>query len=105
MPRVYGGLPGKPRSRSGSQFGKSAFVYSLRIGYPEIVVNSGCLSGFFSSAGRSVFFSQSCSLAEAARSTEDFSAGGAACLVPLYPSLILIAPGKNSTYCSKDGKD
>src|SRR5467141_1553853 len=96
MPRVYGGSPGKPRSRSASQFGRSALVYSPRIGYPEMVVNSDCLSGLFFSAGWSVFFSQACSLAEGARSTEDVSAGGAACVVPLDRSLILIAPGKNS---------
>src|ERR1700674_1632640 len=94
MPRVYGGSPGKPRSRSGSQFGRSAFVYSLRIGYPEMVVNSAWRSGLFSSAGWSVFFSQACSLAEGARSSEDVSAGGAACVVPLARSLILIAPGE-----------
>src|SRR6267142_6932567 len=105
MPRVYGGSPGKPRSRSGSQFGRSAFVYSLRIGYPEMVVNSAWRSGLFASAGWSVFFSQARSLAEGARSTEDVSAWGAACVVPLDRSLILMAPGKNSIICSKDGKD
>src|ERR1700682_1302560 len=92
MPRVYGGSPGKPRSRSGSQFGKSAFVYSLRMGYPEMVVNSRCLSGLFSSAGWRVFFSQACFLAGGARSTEDVSAGGGACVVPFDVSLMLIAP-------------
>src|SRR5882757_67059 len=98
MPRVYGGSPGKPRSRSGSQFGRSALLYSLRIGYPEMVVNSDCLSGLFFIAGWSVFFSQACSLAEGARSTEDVSAGGAACVVPLDRSLILIAPREEFNY-------
>src|SRR5258708_31754989 len=105
MPRVYGGLRGKPRSRSGSQVGRSAFVYSLRIGYPEMVVNSRCLSGLFSSAGWRVFFSQACSLAEGARSTEDVSAGGGACVVPLDRSLILIAPRDGFIIGPKDGKD
>src|ERR1700682_3231778 len=92
MPRVYGGSPGKPRSRSGSQFGRSAFVYSLRIGYPEMVVNSRCLSGLFSSAGWRVFFSQACSFADGARSTGEVAAGGGACVVPFDVSLMLIAP-------------
>src|SRR5258708_36975950 len=102
MPRVYGGLRGKPRSRSGSQFGRSAFVYSLRMGYPEMVVNSRCLSGLFSSAGLRVFFSQACSLAEGARSTEDVSAGGGACVVPFNVSLRLIVPREGFTICPKD---
>src|ERR1700737_1346577 len=96
MPRVYGGSPGKPRSRSGSQFGRSAFVFSLRIGYPEMVVNSARLSGLFSSAGWSVFLSQACSLAEGFRSVDEVSNGGAACVVPLDFSLMLIAPGRDS---------
>src|SRR6266404_64141 len=98
MPRVYGGSPGKPRSRSGSQLGKSALVYSLRIGYPEMVVNSDCISGLFFSTGWSVFFSQACSLAEGARSTEDVSAGGAACVVPLDRSLITHCPQEGFNY-------
>src|SRR5713226_1585286 len=57
-----------------------------------MVVNSGCLSGLFSSAGWSVFFSQACSLAEGFRSVDDGSKGGAACVVPLDFSLMLIAP-------------
>src|SRR5260370_4558876 len=93
MPRVNGGSPGKPRSRSGSQLGKSALVYSLRIGYPEMVVNSDCLSEPFSSAGWRVFFSQACSLGEGLRSADGVSSGGAACVVPLDFSLMLIAPG------------
>src|SRR6266851_3196455 len=96
MPRVYGGSPGKPRSRSGSQFGRSAFVYSLRIGYPEMVVNSDCLSGLFSSTGWRVFFSQACSLGEGFRSVDEVSIGRAACVVPLDCSLIFIAPGWDS---------
>jgi len=48
-----------------------------------MVVNSARRSGLFFSAGWSVFFSQACSLAEGARSTEDVSAGGAASVVPL----------------------
>src|SRR6266853_1170113 len=96
MPRVYGGSPGKPRSRSASQFGKSAFVYSLRIGYPEMVVNSGCLSGLFSRASWRVFFPQACSLDEGFRSVDEASNGGAACVVPLDCSLMLIAPGRDS---------
>src|SRR6266481_483229 len=104
MPRAYGGSPGKPRSRSGSQFGRSAFVYSLRIGCPEMVVNSRCLSGLFSSAGWRVFFSQACCLEEGARSTADVSGGGAACVVPLDRSLILIAP-RDSIIGPKDDKD
>src|SRR6266852_8121074 len=96
MPRVYGGSPGKPRSRSGSQWGRSALVYNLRIGCPEIVVNSDCLSGLFSSAGWSVFFSQACSLAEGFRSVDEVSSGGAACVVPLDFSFMVIAPGKDS---------
>src|SRR5260370_4445864 len=96
MPRVYGGSPGKPRSRSGSQVGRSAFVYSLRIGWPEMVVNSGSLSGLFSSAGWRVFFSQACSLEEGFRSFDEVCNGGAACVVPLDCSLTFIAPGRNS---------
>src|SRR5712692_7048950 len=91
MPRVYGGSPGKPRSRSGSHFGRSAFVYSLRIGCPEMVVNSGCLSGLFSSAGWRVFCSQAVSLADGSRCPEEVSDGGAACVVPLDGSLKRIA--------------
>src|SRR6266550_449000 len=98
MPRVYGGSPGKPRSRSASQFGRSALLYSLRIGYPEMVVNSDSLSGLFFSAGWSVFFSQACSLAEGARFTEDVSAGDAASVVPLVRSLMLIAPRGEFNY-------
>src|SRR5713101_1693555 len=101
MPRVYGGSPGKPRSRSGSQCGKSAFVYSLRIGYPETVVNSACLSGLFSKVGCRVFFSQACSLEDGSRCTEEDSVGGAAWVVPLDSSLMLIAPGKDSNNRSK----
>src|SRR6266478_4664990 len=96
MPRVYGGSPGKPRSRSGSQFGRSALVYSLRIGYPEMVVNSDCRSGLFSRAGWRVFFSQAFSFAEGVRLTDDVSTGGAACVVPLDSSLMLIAPDRDS---------
>src|SRR5438093_5343080 len=94
MPRVYGGSPGKPRSRSGSQLGKSALVYSLRIGCPEMVVNSDCLSGFFSSAGWRVFFCQACSFGEGIRSADEVSSGGAACVAPLDFSLMLIAPAR-----------
>src|SRR5260370_41453268 len=57
-----------------------------------MVVNSACLSWLFSSAGWSVSFSQACSLAEGFRSVDDGSKGGAACLVPLDFSLMLIAP-------------
>src|SRR5260370_33141537 len=96
MPRVYGGSPGKPSSRSGSQLGRSAFVYSLRIGCPEMVVNSGSLSGLFSSAGRSVFFSQAFSFAEGVRFTDDVSSGGAACVVRFDCSLMLIGPRQRS---------
>src|SRR5229473_5025146 len=96
MPRVYGGSPGKPRSPSGSQWGRSALVYNLRIGCPEIVVNSDCLSGLFSSAGWSVFFSQACSLAEGVRPFDDVSNGGAACVLPLDCSLMRSAPGRDS---------
>src|SRR5258708_40376857 len=92
MPRVNGGSPGKPRSRSGSQLGKSALVYSLRIGYPELVVNSDCLSGPFSSDGWRVFFSQVCSFGEGLRSADGVSSGGAGCVGPLGFSLMLIAP-------------
>src|SRR2546427_9298697 len=92
MPRVYGGSPGKPRSRSGSQLGKSALVYSLRIGCPEMVVNSDCLSGFFSSAGWRVFFCQACSFGEGIRSADEVSSGGAACVAPFGFFLMLIAP-------------
>src|SRR5712692_3623162 len=92
MPRVYGGSPGKPRSRSGSQFGRSALVFSLRMGCPEMVVNSGCLSGPFSSAGWRVFFSQACSLTEGSRYVEEVSAGGTICVDPLGCSLMRIAP-------------
>src|SRR6266576_5388523 len=63
-----------------------------------MVVNSARRSGLFSSAGWSVFFSQACSLAEGARSTEDVSAGDAACVVPLDRSLILIAPRGEFNY-------
>src|SRR6266571_646729 len=94
MPRVYGGSPGKPRSRPGSQCGKSAFVYSRRIGYPETVVNSACLSGLFSKVGCRVFFSQACSLEDGSRCTEEDSIGGAACVVTFDSSLMLIAPGR-----------
>src|SRR5260370_39197170 len=94
MPRVNGGSPGKPRSRSGSQLGKSALVYGLLIGYPEMVVNSDCLSGLFSGAGWRVFFSQVCSFGEGLRSADGVSSGGAACVVPLGFSLMLIAPGE-----------
>src|SRR6266851_4755935 len=96
MPRVHGGSPGKPRSRSGSQWGRSALVYNLRIGCPEMVVNSDCLSGLFSSAGWRVFFSQACSLVEGVRSFEDASNGGAAWVVPLDGSLMCSAPGGDS---------
>src|SRR6267378_5692476 len=92
MPRVYGGSPGKPRSRPESQFGRSALVYSLRIGCPEMVVNSACLSGLFSSTGWRVFFSQACSFSEGFRSVDELSKGGAACVVPLDCSLMLMAP-------------
>src|SRR5258708_37166220 len=92
MPRVYGGSPGTARSRSGSQLGKSALVYSLRIGYPEMVVNSDCLSGPFSSDGWRVFFSQACSVGGGLRSADGGSSGGGACVVPLDFSLLLIAP-------------
>src|SRR5712691_7795797 len=94
MPRVYGGSPGKPRSRSGSQLGKSALVYSLRIGYPEMVVNSDCRSGPLSSVGWRVSFSQACSFGEGTRSANEVSSGGAACVVPLDFSLMRIAPGR-----------
>src|SRR5258708_35679158 len=57
-----------------------------------MVVNSACLSWLFSSAGWSVSFSQACSLAEGFRSVDDGSKGGAACVVPLDFSLMLIAP-------------
>src|SRR5216683_5496938 len=98
MPRVYGGSPGKPRSRSGSQFGKSALVYSRRIGCAEIVVNSDWRSGLFSRVGWRVFFSQACSLAEGLRCAEEVSAGGAVCVVPLDSSLMGLAPGgRNQT--------
>src|SRR3989449_7824949 len=63
-----------------------------------MVVNSARRSGLFSSAGWSVFFSQACSLAEGARSTEDVSAGDAACVVPLDRSLILVAPRGEFNY-------
>src|SRR5216683_1374841 len=96
MPRVYGGSPGKPRSRSASQWGKSALVYSLRIGYPEIVVNSGCLSALFSSAGWRVFFCQACSFGEGFRSGDDISDRGAACAVLLDSSLMLVALVRDS---------
>src|SRR2546425_7579532 len=92
MPRVYGGSPGKPRSRSESQFGRSALVYSLRIGCPEMLVNSVCLSGLFSSVGWSVFFSHACSLAEGSRCEEEASDGGTVCVDPLRSSLIRVAP-------------
>src|SRR6266851_3871077 len=98
MPRVYGGSPGKPRSRSGSQFGKSALVYSRRIGCAEIVVNSDWRSGFFSSACWRAFFSHACSLAEGSRCAEEVSAGGTVCVDPLECSLMRIAPrGRNKT--------
>ncbi len=58
-----------------------------------MVVNSGCLSEPFSSAGWRVFFSQACSLWEGLRSADGVSSGGAACVVPLDFSLMLIAPG------------
>src|SRR5260370_23359250 len=94
MTRVNGGPRGKPRSRSGSQLGKSGLVYSLRIGYPEMVVNSDCFWGPFSSAGWRVFLSQVCSFGEGLRSADGVSSGGAACVVPLGFSLMLIAPGE-----------
>src|SRR5260370_15043969 len=96
MPRVYGGSPGKPRSRSGSQFGRYALVYSLRSGCPDIVVNSDCRSGLFSRAGWRVFFSQAFSLGESFRSVDEVSMGGAACVAPLDSSLMLIAPYRDS---------
>jgi hypothetical protein len=43
-----------------------------------------------------VFFSKARSLAEGARSIEDVSAGGGACVVPLDFSLMRIAPGRDS---------
>ncbi len=59
-----------------------------------MVVNSDCLSGPFSSAGWRVFFSQVCSFGEGLRSADGVSSGGAACVVPLGFSLMLIAPGE-----------
>src|SRR6267143_6692941 len=58
-----------------------------------MVVNSACRSGFFSSAGWRVFFSQACSLAEGLRWAGEVSAGGAVCVVPLDSSLMRLAPG------------
>src|SRR5438445_7577602 len=92
MPRVYGGSPGNPRSRSGSQLGKSAFVYSLRIGCPEIVVNSDWRSGVFSSVGWRVLFSQASSLADGLRCAEEASDGGTVCVDVLRSSLMPVAP-------------
>src|SRR5216684_271512 len=92
MPRVYGGSPGKPRSRSGSQFGKSALVYSRRIGCAEIVVNSDWRSGLFSRVGWRVFFSHACSLAEGSRCAEEVYAGGTVCVDPLECSLMRLSP-------------
>src|SRR5260370_6803482 len=96
MAGVYGGSAGKRRSRSGSQFGRSALVYSLRIRCPDIVVNSDCRSGLFSRAGWRVFFSQAFSLGESFRSVDEVSRGGAACVAPLDSSLMLIAPERDS---------
>src|SRR2546428_13980867 len=96
MPRVYGGSPGKPRSRSGSQLGKSALVYSLRIGCPEMVVNSDCLSGFFSSAGWRVFFCQACSFGEGIRSADEVSSGGGGCGVPFGFFLMVLRPRRQA---------
>jgi len=60
--------------------------------------------GAFFSAPAGACFSPSLFFAEGARSTKMVSAGGAASVVPLDRSLILIAPGKNSIICSKDAK-
>src|SRR6266478_9248736 len=96
MPRVKGGSPGKPRSRSGSQWGKSALVYSLRIGCPEIVVNSEWRSGLLSRVSLRVFFSHACSLAEGSRCAEVASDGGTVCVDPLCCSLMRVAPKDSS---------
>src|SRR5260370_505783 len=53
---------------------------------------SASLSWLFSSAGWSVSFSEACSLAEGFRSVDDGSKGGAACVVHLDFSIMLIAP-------------
>src|SRR6266436_9499257 len=63
-----------------------------------MVVNSSWRSGFFSRVGWRVFFSQAFSLAEGLRRTEEVSAGGAVCVMPLDSSLMRVAPGgRNQT--------
>src|SRR5690348_14254460 len=87
MPRVYGGWPGSPRSRSGTHPTRSPGVYSRSTGSPEIVVNLALpsssrftpdilptgRSGDFASAGRNISLVHRSSAAEGRLSGLDSS--------------------------------
>jgi len=81
-PRVYGGSPGKPRSRSGSQFGQICFRVQPANRIPANVVNRPGARGFFP-VPAGAYFSPRLVPWRGPRSTEDVSAWGAACVVPL----------------------